>query len=258
MSRHPDQVAPPSLAELVLVRHGESVGNVADRDARRENLDRLDLATRDADTPLSDTGEAQAAALGERLVRLSPDERPDLVLSSPYERAVRTAAAALHGLEGLVAVRDERLRERDLGLFDGLTGSGIRAGHPDEARRREAVGKLYYRPPGGESWTDVALRVRQVLADLHVHHAGRRVWVFTHQAVIMCFRFVLEGLTEEALLRIERDEPVANCSTTRYRSREGRLCLEAFDETTHVEQSNAPTTHEPPRPQATSAETVAR
>ena len=151
MSRHPDQVAPPSLAELVLVRHGESVGNVADRDARRENLDRLDLATRDADTPLSDTGEAQAAALGERLVRLSPDERPDLVLSSPYERAVRTAEAALHGLEGLVVVRDERLRERDLGLFDGPPGrEQVPQERPCQKNGRETDQNGHQQPAHGQ------------------------------------------------------------------------------------------------------------
>ena len=57
-------------------------------------------------------------------------------------------------------VLDERLRERDLGLFDGMTGQGIKDTYPEEAARRSAMGKFYYRPPGGESWTDVVLRVR--------------------------------------------------------------------------------------------------
>ena len=66
------------------------------------------------------------------------------------------------------------------------------------------TGKFYYRPPGGESWTDVVLRIRQFLAELRQGHGDRRVWIFTHQAVIMSFRFVLERLDES---RAPRDRP---------------------------------------------------
>ena len=99
------------------------------------------------------------------LEQLDPARRPDLVLCSPYVRAARTAELALAGTEVPVE-SDERLRERDLGAFDGLTGTGIRESFPGESERRSAMGKFYYRPPGGESWTDVALRVRHLLAEL--------------------------------------------------------------------------------------------
>ena len=45
-----------------------------------------------------------------------------------------------------------------------MTGAGIREQYPDEAQRRDLLGKFYYRPPGGESWADVALRIRSLLA----------------------------------------------------------------------------------------------
>ena len=45
-----------------------------------------------------------------------------------------------------------------------MTRSGIREQYPEEAQRRDLLGKFYYRPPGGESWADVALRVRSLLA----------------------------------------------------------------------------------------------
>jgi broad specificity phosphatase PhoE len=147
---------------------------------------------------------------------------------------------------------DERLRERDLGVFDGLTGVGIREHHPEEAERRSRLGKFYYRPPGGESWTDVALRVRQVLLDLAAMYAGRRVWVFTHQAVIMSFRLVLEGLDERRLLEVDRNEPLGNCSMTRYRrGADGALRLETFGDTAYLRTSEAEETHEEaPEPDA--------
>ena len=92
-------------AELVLVRHAQSVGNVAADAARREGLSRLDLETRDADTPLSDVGREQAAALAAHLSALEPGRRPDIVLSSPYARAAGTAEIALAGLNGLEVLR---------------------------------------------------------------------------------------------------------------------------------------------------------
>src|SRR5690606_33087849 len=113
----------------------------------------------------------------------------------------------------------------------GMTGIGIREAYPEEAERRASMGKLYYRPPGGESWTDVALRIRGVLSDLRHEHVGERVWIFTHQAVIMSFRLVLEGLDEAKLLEIDHQVPLANCSLTTYRGQDGVLELEAFAST---------------------------
>jgi broad specificity phosphatase PhoE len=142
----------------------------------------------------------------------------------------------------------ERLRERDLGAFDGLTGAGIRAAFPAESERRSITGKFYYRPPGGESWTDVALRIRQFLTELRQGSGDQRVWIFTHQAVIMCFRLVLERMDEQRLLEIDRSEALPNCSLTSYtRTSNGSLRLEAFGSTSHLDSLDAPTTREEPR-----------
>ena len=87
-------------------------------------------------------------------------------------------------------------------------GVGIGAHYPEEAERRKHLGKFYYQPPSGESWADVVLRVRSLLNDLRHGFDGERVWMFTHQAVISTFRYVLEGLDEqELLLHPEREGP---------------------------------------------------
>lgn len=232
------------VEELVLVRHGESVGNIADADARRRGAGRLDLDTRDPDTPLSERGEQQARVLARHLAR-SEERPPDVVLTSPYARAATTAHVVAAAAQ-LDPVLDERLRERDLGILDGLTGVGIRETLPEEAERRARLGKFYYRPPGGESWTDVALRVRHVVRDLGQLYADQRVWIFTHQAVIMSFRLVLEGLDEQALLDVDRNEPLGNCSLTRYRrDGGGSLELVTFADVRHLEASEVEETHEP-------------
>lgn len=230
--------------ELVLVRHAESVGNIADTEARDADAERLELSARDADVELSPNGEEQARTLGRWAGALPEDERPDLVVSSPYRRAADTARTALEVL-GTEVVLDERLRERDLGLFDGLTGKGIRARYPEEAERRSHVGKFYYQPPSGESWADVVLRVRSLLADLREGYDGRRVWLFTHQAVIMSFRYAIEGLDEAELLEIDRATAIANVSITRYERRDDELVLQEFADDAHLEAGPAEQTDEP-------------
>lgn len=233
-------------SRLVLVRHAQSMGNVADEHAHAHGLGRLELDTRDADTALSPLGEEQARALGVHLGGLPEDERPGVILSSPYVRARRTAEIALDiaGLDHRLVV-DERLRERDLGILDGYTRKGIEAEFPEEAARRTRVGKFYYRPSGGESWCDVALRVRSVLGDIRAEYHEDQVWVFSHQAVIMAFRLVLESLDEATLLEVDAQTPLPNVSLTSYsRQAGGALELEEYARTTHV--AGAPTTAEPP------------
>ncbi|WP_040338769.1 histidine phosphatase family protein [Candidatus Blastococcus massiliensis] len=235
----------PGPSVLWLVRHGESVGNVADAQAQEAGAGRLDLDVRDPDVPLSDTGRAQAEALGAWLAALPEDQRPTAVLSSPFERALTTARLATADL-GIRVRTDERLRERDFGAFDRMTGAGIREQFPDEAARRDLLGKFYYRPPGGESWADVALRIRSLLATEGLRHDCERLVVFAHQAVIMVFRYVLEELTEQELLVVDREEQVANASLTRYeREDSGSFRLVAFNEVDHLVAEHEHVTEEP-------------
>ncbi|MFC5727379.1 MULTISPECIES: histidine phosphatase family protein [Nocardioides] len=232
-------------AELVLVRHGESVGNQADAAARTAGAEALELSARDADVELSKTGREQAGALRAWLAVREREALPTVVVTSPYRRAADTAALAVAGVD-LEVDHDERLRERDLGLLDGLTGTGIRARHPDEAARRKKLGKFYYQPPSGESWADVAHRVRGLLADLRFGYDGERVWLFTHQAVIMGFRYVLEGIDEAALLDLDRGVRIPNASVTTY-CRRGRLLeLDTFADTTAVDRHDVEVTREAP------------
>lgn len=229
---------------LWLIRHAQSEGNVADARARASGADRLDLVARDPDMPLSETGCEQARALGQAWAQWR--QPPTVVVSSPYERALRTAeiAAAAAGLD-LTVSRDERLRERDLGILDGYTKAGIERHFPDEARRRAWVGKFYYRPPGGESWADVAGRVRAVLDSWQQRYAGQRLAVLSHQAVIMSARYVLEGLTEAEILQLDKHEQLPNTGTVHYRFADGEAILTSAGTIAHLSHQDAPVTEEP-------------
>jgi probable phosphoglycerate mutase len=203
------------LAELVLLRHGESAENVARDRALANDALSIDIAGRDCDVPLSALGERQAGALGGALQRCSA--APDIVLVSPYVRTRQTATLLLAGANRTVpVVADERLRERESGVLDRLTRRGIEAAYPDEVRSHDRLGKFYYRPPGGESWVDVILRLRSLWDAMRRDYAGRRVLLVTHNVVVLCMRYIVEGLDEEQLLAIDRAGDVANCGLTRY------------------------------------------
>lgn len=224
------------------MRHGHSLGNQADTAAREAEAEVLDLDVRDADVELSPTGIEQADALAAWAAELDEKRRPTYVVSSPYRRAHETALRTCARLD-LVPDVDERLRERDLGAFDGLTARGIRSRHAEESARREKLGKFYYQPPGGESWADVALRVRGFLGDLwHATDDEAHVWLFCHQAVIMGFRYVLEGLTEEEVLGLDRTHRIPNASVTTYRRHGDHFDLDTFADTGPVEATGAEAT----------------
>lgn len=232
-------------ASLTLVRHAESLGNVASRRAYEAQRHDFTLDVRDADIGLSPNGLQQAAALGAWFAGLPDDARPTTVLSSPYRRALLTAERTL-GESGPPLVVDERLRERDLGAFDGLTTHGIRARYAAVADRRRRVGKFYHRPPEGESWAEVVLRLRSLLGDLRRGFGDARIWVFSHQAVIMSLRYVLEGISEPDLMELDRKVTIGNASLTTYERRGDALELTAFADDTVVRESAAEPTREPP------------
>ncbi len=229
---------------LWLVRHGQSEGNVADQLAIERGSPTIDIDVRDPDVALSEFGRRQAVAIGRRLAAAPPELQPTRVVSSPFERAYATAKIALAeaGLD-LPIERDERVRERDLGLFDGLTGLGIRERYPDESARRAKLGKFYYRPPRGESWADVASRVRALLAELRNAPEQLRVAVFSHQAVLFVTRYIVEGLTEQEILAIDRTTRFHNGGITLYEpAADGRLRLIEHDAIDHLDEHGAPAT----------------
>ena len=205
--------------DIWLVRHGQSSGNVA-RDAAEAAAGHLiDIAERDVDVPLSDLGVRQSHALGDWFASLPDDKRPNVVLHSPYVRAAETARIIINaiGRDKLMTVQvDERLREKEFGILDRLTTHGISHKYPELYEQRQHVGKFYFRPPGGESWCDVILRLRSVLDTITREYCKERVLIVGHQVTVNCFRYLFERLDEASILDIDRAGDVPNCSSTSY------------------------------------------
>jgi broad specificity phosphatase PhoE len=239
---------------LWLVRHGQSEGNVARDAADEAGLHEIDINMRDVDVPLSELGLGQAEAAGRWFAALPHDERPEIILSSPYVRTRQTAeaickAGALSGGPAR-AIVDERLREREFGIFDRLTTVGIRQRHPQEAAHRRRLGKFYHRPPGGESWADVILRLRSMLNTINLHYCDRRVLVVCHQVVVLCFRYILEELDEAQILAVDKESEVLNCGICQYDFEPDArgLCIPALSLWNYgapLEAEGAPQTSEP-------------
>jgi broad specificity phosphatase PhoE len=215
----------------------------------------IDLTVRDVDVPLSELGQRQARALGEWFAKLPEEERPEVILSSPYVRARQTAEAICRAggvtSDARKLVIDERLREREFGVFDRLTAVGIRERYPDLAEHRAMMGKFYHRPPGGESWADVILRLRSALDTVSLHYADRRVLIVCHQVVVLCVRYILEEMDEAQILEISRASNVINCGVCEYgfeRTDEDSLCepkLVRYNHAAPLLEEAAPVTAEP-------------
>lgn len=246
-------VTPRWPSTLWVVRHGQSAGNVARDLAHDQGLARIALTGRDVDVPLSDLGRDQAKALGRWFAEAGNDGRPEIMLSSPYARAIETArlfrdAGGCDADEKICI--DERLREKEFGILDGLTSAGIRELQPDQAHFRKVLGKFYHRPPGGESWVDVIFRLRALMDTVSLHYGGRRVMIVAHQVVVLCLRYVIENLTEAEILAIDGQGDVANCAITQYRfdpdlGRDGNLVLARYNVTAPMEDEATPVTAEP-------------
>ena len=238
---------------LWIVRHGQSAGNIARDEATEAGLARIALTSRDVDVPLSDLGRAQSQALGRWFGSWHEEQRPEIMLASPYARAVETAelfrAAGGCPPDEKICL-DERLREKEFGILDGLTTAGIHELQPDQAEFRKLLGKFYHRPPGGESWADVIFRLRALMDTVSLHYGGRRVMIIAHQVVVLCLRYVIENLTEAEILAIDKQGDVANCAITEYAfdasaGRDGGLVLARYNVTAPMEEDDTPVTAEP-------------
>jgi broad specificity phosphatase PhoE len=218
-----------------------------------EGLPDISINLRDADVPLSPLGKQQSISLGKWFADLPAESRPNVLLTSPYIRAQQTAEAFRRagGLSESVhhLISDERLREKEFGILDRLTRVGIEKQHPSLADARALVGKFYFRPPGGESWCDVILRLRSVLDTLSIHYAGRRVLIVAHQVIVLCLRYLLEKMDERTILSIDAEGDVANCSVTEYRAPrddEGpSMILVRYNFTAPLEEKGTVVTTEP-------------
>lgn len=178
---------------VILVRHGETEWNIARRFQGHQ------------DSPLTPDGIAQARALGARL----RGERVTALYSSDLGRAMQTAQCIAE-FTGHSIAADTRLRERCLGVFEGLCEPDVRARYPDEAER------YYSRDPHfatteGESALQHFHRCFDALNDLARRHLGQKILVVTHGGTLTnMFRHVT-GVPFDIERRFSLKNAAYNC-----------------------------------------------
>ena len=210
----------------------------ADAEGRLES----GLTGRDRDVELTDLGRAQAEAVGAWLARLPADRVPEVPITSPYLRARETwrIAAETSGLSFPPATTDERLVDRLLGDLEMMTRAAVARDFPDEARFHGVV-DFQWRPPNGESFGDIAVRLRAFLDDVNEAHAGRRVVVTAHDSIVLMMRAVIEDLDWDGVSRVSDNNTVRNASITVFDGRSGSLLLDRYNTVDHLTDVSVPT-----------------
>jgi broad specificity phosphatase PhoE len=228
------------VAELVLVRHGQSLANVAFPAADARGLLEAEISGRDAEVPLTPVGVKQAESVGHWLATLPGGEVPQVVITSPYLRARETwrIAAETSGLSFPQPATDDRLVDRLLGDLEMMTRAAVAQNFPEEGARRREMGEYNYAPPGGESFADIAVRLKAFLDDLHRDHAGQRVIIVAHDAVVLMMRAVIEQLTWDGVVAAERAAgSVRNASLSRFVAVGDHLELASYNSVDHLPQA---------------------
>ncbi len=162
------------MPDVWFIRHAPAAGNLDGR-----FMGRLDIK-------VDPFGLTQAATLEGTI-------EADLVISSPLRRAAHTAVALFpdHDIR-----LDDRMAERDFGVWQGREKAEVRAERPDAFTSAGTL-DLRMTPPGGESLDELAARVHAVLRELADGAPDARVALVAHNAVLRCARILLGLLTVE-------------------------------------------------------------
>ena len=152
--------------EIILIRHGETEWNSQQRMQGHSNSD------------LSSVGQAQIKALGQWMKNVPFD----IIYSSDSLRAKQTAEAITQ-FSGHELKIDLRLREKNLGVFEGLTSEEARERHPEVFRLFKTAGSKYVIHEG-ESTQQLQDRALEIVDEIRIKHPEERVLLVTHGGFI--------------------------------------------------------------------------
>ena len=152
--------------EIILIRHGETEWNSQQRMQGHSNSD------------LSSVGQAQIQALGQWMKNVPFDH----IYSSDSLRAKQTAEAITQ-FSGHELQFDQRLREKNFGVFEGLTSEEARERHPEVFRLFKTAGSKYVIDEG-ESTQQLQDRALEIVNEIRIKHPEERVLLVTHGGFI--------------------------------------------------------------------------
>lgn len=229
MSENRDVVGAAShgnhVAEIVLVRHGETNENVAERVGRfyASALEQLRSGfLPDHKISLTETGRSQADMIGRVLAKHVPACRDyDIYFDSGYKRTMETLDLILKAFAVDVDAEGKRnshidLREREPGYHAVMTVTDVNQYFPWYQEYEARMGKFYASSPGGESVAHVCSRVHMFLNSLRRARVGQKAFVVTHGRVMLAFRYWLEKWAPFEADELFEAEP-QNCQVLIYK-----------------------------------------
>lgn len=169
--------------KIILIRHGQSVGN-----ATRTILGHTDL-------DLSDLGYRQAEATADEL----KNEKIDLIYSSDLKRAYNTAVphAKIHDLE---IITSEKLREMYVGAWEGRTVDDIIAKWGRDIFENDWLANFgTFTFPNGESIVDGGRRFYNEILRIGNENQGKTILVTAHAAVIRSFWALISNISPDTI-----------------------------------------------------------
>lgn len=203
--------------DLVLVRHGQSEANIMIEMKKHGDFtgqEAMDKVSRhDSMMRLTDVGRQQARRVGSWVQKNIGSF--DKFYVSEYVRTKETAAAM--NLQHALWMHDLNIRERDQGQQDGQ--GDVKMGLTEEEIKRATKSPLFWAPVGGESMSDLCIRVRLFLDRLQAQGAGMKCVVVAHYRTIHAFRMLLEGTTQEQSCEILQEQ-MPNCCIYWYSRRD--------------------------------------
>jgi broad specificity phosphatase PhoE len=199
--------------KLIAVRHGETEWN-----AELREMGHLD-------SPLTPLGIQQAQALGRRLKNLGFDA----LYSSDLGRAVQTAEIIGRICDKPVQLNSS-LRERHMGVFQGLTREEISEKYPEQMAAYERIGFLDL-IPGGETAQERTDRSVRILTEIASRHPEQTVVVVTHGGFLTGFLGFVLGIPFSNGRRYRKE----NASFNAFEYLEPNWYLQTWNDISHLE-----------------------
>ncbi len=212
------------LTRLLLVRHGET-----DDNHRR-------VFQGQGGKALNARGREQAKKLAERLV--AEGAEIDALVSSDLERA-RETAAILGDALGLTPSFDPGLREVDVGGWEGLDFEAVAATFPEEWTAWRA-GHDLKRGGTGETYVELAARVRAAIDRTTALHEGKTVLVVSHGAALKSFAISILGAGPAGMIALRVSPNTGVSLVERSSSGNGHYTLITWGDATHLGDRMAP------------------
>ena len=209
------------MTELLLIRHGETAWNTAQK------------LQGHADIPLNAEGTRQAKALASHL----QNEKLHAIISSDLHRAVQTASEIAR-LQGISTRIDSQLRERCFGGFEGIAKAELAHHYPTEyAQWRSRDPDFHFPAPEGkpnyigESTREFHHRIITAVNHYAYQFEGKKIAIVTHGGVLECVYRQAHHLP----LNAERKVTLYNASINRFEAQNGALRLLNWGEITHLQ-----------------------